>query len=79
MEQSKIRKSFSFHRSGNYRICVKGSFDENSSKRLGGMDVTESNPGNNTTALVGRMRDQAELAGVLNTIYEMHLYSDLGI
>jgi hypothetical protein len=25
------------------------------------------------TALVGQVRDQAELAGVLNTLYELHL------
>lgn len=39
------------------------------------MRVTESSRGDqkNMTELVGQVRDQAELAGVLNAIYEMHL------
>jgi hypothetical protein len=58
-----------------YRITVEGHLDETWSERLGGMRITTSTRVDKTTvsALVGPMRDQAQLSGVLNTLYEMHL------
>jgi len=49
--------------------------DKNWSDRLGGMYITTNRRGDRKTVatLVGLMRDQAELAGVLNTLYELHL------
>ena len=75
MPQPESRKSFTFDRSGNYRIRVQGFLDESWSERLGGMRITSSNPKDkrSVTALAGQVRDQAELAGVLNTLYELHL------
>jgi len=32
-----------------------------------------SNEGNTVTVMEGRVSDQAELAGILNTLYELHL------
>jgi len=58
-----------------YAITVEGRLDETWSERLGGMNITTRTRGDESvvTTLVGRMRDQAQLTGVLNTLYEMHL------
>jgi hypothetical protein len=39
------------------------------------MSITTSSQGSQgqVTMMVGHLRDQAELAGVLNTLYELHL------
>ena len=75
MQNVNSRKSFPFDRPGNYRICVLGFLDERWSERLGGLRITTSSlkDQGSITALVGQIRDQAELSGVLNTLYEMHL------
>ena len=58
-----------------YRIDVKGRLDESWSDRLGGMTIKTNNCGDeaHVTTLTGPMRDQAELMGVLNSLYELHL------
>ena len=58
-----------------YRIEVVGALDESWSDRLGGMIIkTRQRADQSTvTTLTGRMIDQAELAGVLNSLYELHL------
>jgi hypothetical protein len=58
-----------------YRICVLGSFDSGWSDRIGGMQVTEvrKEAGQVESVLVGRLADQAALAGVMNELYELHL------
>jgi hypothetical protein len=60
---------------GTYRITVAGHLENSWSDCLGDMTITTSNHGDQgvMTALVGRVRDQAELSGVLNTLYELHL------
>jgi len=75
MSRSEFRKSFSFDKPGNYRIRVRGTLDESWSERLGGLFITINQKDDHTTetTLVGLMRDQAELSGVLNTLYELHL------
>ena len=75
MPKSGTEKSYEFDRPGNYRIRVRGFLDESWSERLAGMYITTSKRGDpkKEVTLVGRMRDQAELSGVLNTLYEMHL------
>ncbi len=75
MVQPKSRKSFPFDRPGKYHIRVQGFLDESWSERLGGLRITacslkDQGP---ITELVGQVRDQAELAGVLNSLYELHL------
>jgi hypothetical protein len=58
-----------------YRICVRGRLEATWSDRLEGMEISESrgSDGEVETVLVGRLADQAALAGVLNTLYELHL------
>jgi hypothetical protein len=76
MPQPEYRKSFPFNRPGNYCIHVLGSLDESWSERLGGLRITacsQKNQEGSVTELFGKVRDQAELAGVLNTLYELHL------
>ena len=58
-----------------YRIKVEGKLNESWSDRLGGMRITaherEDQP--TVTTLIGQLRDQGELTGVLNSLYELHL------
>jgi hypothetical protein len=76
MPQLEDRKKFPFNRPGNYRIRVLGSLDESWSERLGGLRITNCSPKDQegpVTELCGKVRDQAELAGLLNSLYELHL------
>ena len=59
-----------------YRIRVQGRLDAKWSDRLEAMNITDlqhSDKGGDETILVGRLADQAALAGVMNTLYEQHL------
>jgi hypothetical protein len=75
MLQSEFKKTYSFDRPGNYRIRFEGYLDKKWSGRLGGMSLTTSKTGDHksVTVLEGPVRDQAELFGVLNTLYQRHL------
>ena len=66
--------SFAFDRQAMYRIRVEGRLEESWSDRLAGMTISveTSSAGLPTTTLVGELCDQASLAGVLNTLYELH-------
>jgi hypothetical protein len=58
-----------------YQISVMGRLDPNWSKRLDGMKISITPEGSNPviTTLEGQVTDQAALAGILNTLYELHL------
>jgi hypothetical protein len=58
-----------------YPIEVDGKVDESWSDRLAGMRIITSSQGDQgvVTTRVGRLRDQTELSGVLNSLYELHL------
>ena len=58
-----------------YRIVVKGALDDDWSNRLAGLAITSTQRegGSPHTALIGPLRDQAELNGVLETLYSLHL------
>jgi len=58
-----------------YRIVVEGELGPEWSDRLGGLTVTRTEQTGNSphSVLVGRIRDQAELNGVLETLYSLHL------
>ena len=75
MQYPKGGKTIVFDRSGIYRIRVLGLLDEKWSERLSDMRITTSGLKDQeepVTELVGKVRDQAELSGVLNTLYELH-------
>ena len=58
-----------------YRILVKGSIPVNWSDRMDGMSIQQAaaDDGGLVTILEGELADQAALAGVINTLYELHL------
>lgn len=72
---SQENKSVSFSSEAYYKICVLGYIDASWSDRLGGMSI-ESVLGadkKNVTFLEGVVADQAELIGIVNSIYQMRL------
>jgi len=75
MSTPETRKSYTFDKPGNYRIRVLGALKKSWSERLSGLYITANSRGDQgqVATLVGQLRDQAELAGVLNTLYELHL------
>ena len=58
-----------------YRVRVTGSLPDSWVDRLGGLQVVQEGGGgsSNQTLLMGAVRDQAELLGVLNTLHELRL------
>jgi len=60
---------------GIYQIDVQGRVARGLSSRLEGMQITESRneDGSTKTTLVGRLKDQAALSGILNALYELHV------
>ena len=60
-----------------YRITVIGSLDESWSARLGGLDISNTEPvqgrEKSLVTLTGKITDQAALFGVLNALYNMRL------
>ena len=57
-----------------YRIEVEGYLPTSWSNRLAGMQITSREKADQTAVsiLIGRLRDQAELSGVLNSLYGLH-------
>ena len=74
--QSYTRKSSPFDRPGNYRIRVLGFLDVSWSGRLAGMRIRAISPKDQEGPIVelfGKVRDQTELSGLLNGLYDLHL------
>ena len=72
------RNRIPFDQPATYQISVLGRIDPTMSDLLGGMMISSepSEPvevDHTVTTLCGELDDQASLAGVLNTLYEMHL------
>ena len=69
------RKPILFDSPATYQIRVQGSIDPNWSDRLEGMVVSETatEADSPVTTLEGELGDLSALAGVLNTLYELHL------
>jgi hypothetical protein len=65
-------KNRSFEGSANYRIKFRGTINPKWIDRLGEMKISKFGEHFETT-LVGPVRDQAELNGVLDTLYSLHL------
>ena len=58
-----------------YRIEIRGVLDDEWEDRLAGMRITIDQAGSDPprTVLEGPIRDQAELSGVLDTLYGLHM------
>ena len=75
MTQNSNGKHIKLWTPATYRIEVEGHLAESWSDRLAGMRITARKKSDQTTVttLDGRLRDQAELSGVLNRLYDLHL------
>lgn len=75
MNQPPNNLELDFVGSATYRIVVEGYLDPSYSDRIAGMTISTTDRGNRKplTTIVGRVRDQAELSGVLETLYSLHL------
>lgn len=75
MTHSRNALDISFDGPATYRIIVKGRIDQLYFEDLGGMDIhiegQESEPA--VAILSGQVRDQAELMGIMNSLYELHM------
>ena len=69
------RKPIPFDCPATYKLIVQGWIDHTWSDRLEGMTICQATieGGSRVTILEGELSDQAALAGVLNSIYELHL------
>ncbi|WP_439185051.1 hypothetical protein [Carboxylicivirga taeanensis] len=70
-----VFEEYDFSKSAIYQIVVIGKMDKTWSSRLANMQISlETNMGTkNEYFLVGKLKDQAELIGVINTLYDLHL------
>lgn len=68
-------KESSFDCSAKYRIVVQGNIPESWADRLAGMEVMpcQNTDPHRRSTLLGLLRDQTELNGVLETLYRLHL------
>lgn len=75
MTENHQKKRITIDSSATYRIQVQGCLEGIWSDRLGGMKITMNiqvyqDP---VTTLEGRVKDQSELIGVLNGLYELRM------
>ena len=75
MVKTPSRSQILYDRPGTYHICVQGAINPTWSERLEGMQIHISSMEGvaQVTTLEGELSDQAALAGVLNSLYELHL------
>ena len=75
MEQTHQDIELGFVGTAIYHIVVKGYLDPSYSDRVAGMkiEVTQRGDLKPITTLFGAVIDQAELSGVLETLYSLHL------
>ena len=75
MVNQPLKKPILFDCPATYQIIVQGRIDPDWSDRLDSMTIRQTtlDAGLPFTALEGELSDQAALAGVLNTLYELHL------
>jgi hypothetical protein len=75
MPESKDFGDYKFKGAAYYRIVVEGQLSPAWSDRLAGLSIEriEGNEQRPHTLLTGKIRDQAELNGVLESLYGLHL------
>ena len=67
-------KKYAFTGPGFYRIEVQGPLRADWSDRFGAMQVLAGeNAEEKVSVLQGCVSDQAELSGILNSLYELHM------
>jgi len=75
MRSANSRRAPAFDEPAIYQISVEGRIPVAWADRLDGMRVTviAGTPSRHLSTLTGRLEDQAALAGVLSTLYTLHL------
>ena len=75
MSKSQSWKDLKFEAPASYRIRVQGHLDDSWSDRLGGMVLTRAFTADKEpmTILIGHLKDQGALSGVMNALYDLHL------
>ena len=75
MSGSLQKDRVNFEKPGTYKVVVQGILGEEWSDRLSGMRLTKNHPEGEApaTTLIGHLRDQTQLIGVLNSLYDLHL------
>ena len=75
MSESQSWKDLKFDGPGFYRIRVQGHLEDTWTERMSGMVITRAFTANKQpmSILIGRLQDQAALAGVMNALYSLHL------
>ena len=75
MTKSRETKQLAFEKSAKYHIKVQGTLEKRYIDFFGDMQIRvrtrEDQP--TVTILSGQVRDQCELMGLLNNLYELHL------
>ncbi len=68
-------KDVSFKKAAIYKVVVKGKLEQGVSDRLLGMQISINKSEDSTifSSLVGVVRDQAALSGILNNLYDMQM------
>lgn len=68
-------KGMNFTKAAIYKIIVNGVLDESWSDHYRGMQITVDRKKGKAvfSTLVGEIRDQSALSGILNALYDMHL------
>ena len=74
MMSLKHRDPIPFDCPATYQIIIQGRIDPDMSDLMGGMtiQIKSEETGSLVTILKGELTDQAALAGVLNSLYELH-------
>ena len=72
---SQTKGSMNFKKAAVYKIIVKGKIYEGFTERMQGMQLKVESGTNRESysTLVGEIRDQAALSGILNDLYDMHM------
>jgi hypothetical protein len=75
MPKKTKKKRLTLESSVTYRIDVQGCLEEAWSDRLAGMQITMNIPVYQypVTTLIGQVKDQSELIGVINGLYELRM------
>jgi hypothetical protein len=66
---------FKFGSQSLYKMTIQGKISDSWNDQIGPLKITQevTRSGDHKTTLLFSTKDQAELMGFLNTIYEMHL------
>ena len=68
------KSSFSFSKPAIYQIKVLGKVPPSWSERLSGMNISyKKDKSGIVTTLIGKLSDQAELSGILNSLHNLHM------